>query len=144
MVDYKSVSWNQSDLTTRDKLTRMANNDEYLKTKMPSVRYTYGTPVDDNCKILVGRILVGSQSSRSWHSNPPISFGTFFNPSCSPIISLTAISDREDEMYLRATGIGQLKPTSTGMVIRALVGKASGKKKNIEKSFYIDWTATGF
>lgn len=142
MVDYKSVSWNQGDLTTRDKLTRMANNDEYLKTKMPAVRYTYGTPVDDNCKIMVGRIIVPSQTSRKYHKS--VSFGTFFNPSCSPIINLTAVSDKEDEMSLRAAGIGQLKPTSAGMIIRVLVSATSGKLTRIERSFYIDWTAIGF
>ena len=101
---------------------------------MPSLKYTYGTTIDQNCKIIVGRVTIPHGPDRS--AKPiPVSFGKYFTPGCEPIISLTSVSDREDEIYLRAYGQSTLKPTSLGMVIRVLVGCSSGNSKKIERSF---------
>lgn len=142
MVDYKSVSWNAGDLVTRDKLTRMANNTDFLAEKMPVLRYTRTIVVDKGVKMIVGREIIAKQDSRFFQRQ--VNLGDFFTPGCSPIVTTNLISDSEWEVNLRAQGIGQVQPNSNVFIIYGVADKESGAQKGIEKQIYVDWMAVGY
>jgi hypothetical protein len=122
----------------------MTNNDDWLHDNMPKVRYATDAapPQETGTKIMTGRVVVPAQKSDSFTKS--VSFGTFFTPGCSPIVTATLVCDAEDAIWLRVQGIGKKVQDHTGCNIHGYQNSASGKKKTIEQTVYVDWIAVGY
>ena len=148
LSEYKAVTWNNGDPLTRDKLTAMVNNDDWLMKNTPRVRYTAAaqTTRDVGTKILCGRFTVPANAKVNSFAQR-VQFGQFFSTGCLPVISLAALSYTEDMIWMRAhsdTSTAVLAATSSGMIVRGALYASSGAKKYIEKSFNVDWIAVGW
>jgi len=144
--DCKVVSWGVNDDMAVSKLNAMCHNMNVLRRTQPRATYkrTNGTLVSAGIKILAGRVVIDKRNNT--RQTKALNFGNFFSTNCSPVMAHAVVSDYERGVFVRFRGEGQIAPRYNKAYVDVLVDKDydSGKKKRIDKAFYVDFHAIGY
>lgn len=144
MADFESVTWNDDDEATPEKLNQMAQNDDYLLSKaIPMLYRVNGLNKSTGLKICAG---ISSAPVTDFRQTVvEVHFGGFFTAGCTPIVLVSGLSTDKWRAYLSVTGLaqGSLLPTDQGF--RCVVSEGEGYGVGyLAKPTSVSWCALGY
>lgn len=142
--NFVPVSWN-GEAVTNDKLNQMANNDQYLFERTPTVRYSNtGANVvrDDAMKIMAGKAPIVVSTTDNVDVN--IYFGSYFTAGTHPIVTATyEPGGTYLAKFCSVRGFaGEID--HTGCIIRVYSREAAGFTNDMSQGGWVHWQAVGF
>lgn len=140
---YTTVSWNDMEITSTDKLNQMTNNDQWLFENTPRAYYnTTGVARSSGVKILAGIATLAPVATS--YTSLQISFGTFFTTGCVPVCTLGLMTYPRFRMSVSFTGIGQVQPDSRGINVRVASTEPISTNQKIDNTVQINYIAIGW
>lgn len=140
------MTWNNGETLSRDSLTTLSNNQDWLKSNMAKTRYigSPGFPQRDGAKILAGiSYFPGTSGSSLFYI--PVSFGDYFSPDCYPVVTTALRSVGEDRLFHRIYALdGSHWITSSGFMIAGYAYTNPGWDKNTVDNLHVDYIAVGY
>lgn len=102
---YSPVTWNAGDFATKERMSQMANNDQWLFENISKVTYrASGINRGQGMKVLAIRTPYGATTARQVRVD--VYFGGYFSAGCSPICTATAISHPQKRLNVTLSGLG--------------------------------------
>lgn len=140
---YVSVFWNDSEITSTDKLNQMGNNEQWLFENTPRVYYNAaGVSRTSGVKVLAGTAIIAPTNTS--YANAQVSFGTFFSTGCMPIVSLGIMSYPTFRLTVAFSGIGQVLPNNNGIFIRLTSTDPTLANQKIANTVYVNYIVIGW
>ncbi len=142
---FRPVKYNAGDALTAEKLNREAANSDYLLERLPEFNYTgYNFNLKKNLKVLAGVGIIEPHALDFAYLR--ISFGTFFDPSCRPIITATVAAHTKVRKTLSIQSIQTSTspiPDNQGFIAVVWSGETTPLPHFISRT-YVHYMAMGF
>jgi hypothetical protein len=139
------MTWNNGETLSRDAITTLSNNQDWLKANITPVRMQgLAGQRDSNNRILAGTSWWGGTATSSVFQIV-VGFGSYFSPDCQPIITTTIRSVGEDRLFHRTYALdGSHAINSQGCIVAGYAYTNQGWDKNTVSALFVDWIAVGY
>lgn len=148
---YRSVSFKQHDIMTRDLMDQIQQNLQYIKDNTPRGRLykntSKGISLQDSLLVVIGGKTRIPRNRKSSTARATVKFGAAFASGSRPNVTTAVCADAQRTIFCVVNGPGgQAYPDHTGFEISCAVQDDPTTKKPdvFKKDFYVHWIAMGF
>lgn len=139
---YRAVSWEPSDLITRENLGQMSNNDQFILDNTPRAWYTaYGHNQTEGLRIVAGTILFTPSAEPV--QTKRVHFGSQFTDGSRPVITQSTYT-RNNRVHHSITGLSGLIPDDTGFEITLRMDYPDPADNKFNANMYVAYIALGY